>query len=610
MRRHAKKSVFIALLSFIIQASQPVMAGDIYVSTNGNDKADGTKEHPLATLEQALKQAREWRRLNNPAVNGGIYIKMCSGTYRQTKPIFLRSEDSGTASSPTTICPATNGENVSISGGTVVTGWKQGTDDSRIRPELRGKIWTADVPMLGNRIVETRQMWVNGRKAQRASQFAEGIMERMTDFRIADESIIIPTSSLKRVGLSADKTYPQMEMIVHQRWAIAILRVKDMQDLGNGDTRVTFHNPESHLEFAHPWPQPVIGGEKGNSSFCLVNTPELIDQPGEWYQDYPNGKIYYYPREGENMQTAEAFVPVLSKIVMAEGSNERPLSNITFNGITFEHSAWTKPSHEGLVTLQGGFAMIDAYKLLEPGLPEKAELENQAWIERPQSAISINHASGMNFTNCTFKHLSATALDYETACHSSIINGCTIEDIGGNGIMIGTFPDKGFETHVPYSPMVEADMCHNITVSNCHLSNAANEDWGAVGIAAGYVRDVTIDHNHVHHLPYSGICVGWGWTALESGMRNNHITNNDVHDFALMLYDAGGIYTLSNQPGSSITGNKIYNIGKSPYATNDRAFEIYFDEATDGFTVKDNICTGHFGYNKPGPAMVIENNHP
>ncbi len=36
----------------------------------------------------------------------------------------------------------------------------------------------------------------------------------------------------------------------------------------------------------HPWPQPVIDGEKGNSSFCLVNALELLDQPGEWYQDY------------------------------------------------------------------------------------------------------------------------------------------------------------------------------------------------------------------------------------------------------------------------------------------------------------------------------------
>ena len=41
-------------------------AGDIFVSpTAGNDKAAGTREAPLKTLEQALKQAREWRRLGS-----------------------------------------------------------------------------------------------------------------------------------------------------------------------------------------------------------------------------------------------------------------------------------------------------------------------------------------------------------------------------------------------------------------------------------------------------------------------------------------------------------------------------------------------------------------
>lgn len=606
MRRLVEKCAVMAALAVMAQLPVTVQAGDIYVSTTGDDSADGSREHPLATLEQALKQAREWRRLHKPQVNGGIYIKMCDGTYRIEKPLFLRPEDSGTAAFPTVICTADEGGKIVVSGGKKITGWQQGTADSRVRSDLQEKIWTADAPMNGNRMVETRQMWVNGNKALRASMCADGEMVRMIDFRTTDESIIVPTASLTKAGLNAANCR-QAEMVVHQRWAIAILRIKAMQDLGNGTTSVTFHNPESHLEFAHPWPQPVIGGERGNSSFNIVNALELLDEPGEWYQDYPSGKIYYYPRQGEDMTKAEAVVPVLEKLLMVEGSNERRVSNITFKNISFEHAAWTKPSHEGLVTLQGGFPMIDAYKLHEPGLPEKVELENQAWIERPQAAVSINHADNIDFIGCSFRHLAATGLDYEVSCSNSVINGCTIYDIGGNGIMIGTFPDKGFETHVPYSPKVATDMCHDIIVSGCELSDAANEDWGAVGIAAGYVRNVTINRNHVHHLPYSGICVGWGWTALESGMRSNHITNNEVHDFALMLYDAGGIYTLSNQPGSTITGNKIYNIGKSPYATNDRAFEIYFDEATDGFTVKDNDCTGHFGYNKPGPAMKIEN---
>ena len=65
-----------------------------------------------------------------------------------------------------------------------------------------------------------------------------------------------------------------------------------------------------------------------------------------------------------------------------------------------------------------------------------------------------------------------------------------------------------------------------------------------MGIGAGYVSGIDISHNEVCHLNYSGICVGWGWTSLESGMKNNRIEANYVHHFARRLYDAGGLYTL------------------------------------------------------------------
>ena len=129
-------------------------------------------------------------------------------------------------------------------------------------------------------------------------------------------------------------------MIVHQRWAIAILRVKSI-DAKDGQAVVRFHEPESHLEFAHPWPQPVIGGEKGNSSFCLTNALELLDQPGEWFQEYPSGTIYYYPQASENMETAEVIIPTLETLVTIDGTLSRPVKHIQFNGITFEHTSYT-----------------------------------------------------------------------------------------------------------------------------------------------------------------------------------------------------------------------------------------------------------------------------
>lgn len=599
-----KKTVLLFLLVFLME-NTGALAGEIFVAPGGCDTNPGTKEQPLHSLQNALKMAREWRRLNKKEAQGAIRIHVSGGEYQLVKPLFIRPEDSGSENSPTVIVgegkiPAT------ISGGMHIGGWKKGCEDNRLPKSIRQKVWVAEAPMQANRIVYCRQLWVNGKKAVRAQQGKYGELIRMKDFNIADKTITIPTPTQNL------KDAKELEMFVHQRWAVAILRVKAMNNLGNGITEVSFHEPESQLEFSHPWPQPVINGEKGNSSFCLVNAMQLLDSPGEWYQDYPSGKIYYLPREGEDMTTAECIVPVLSNLLAVDGTRERTVHNIQFENISFAHSAWTRPLFEGLVTLQAGFRMLDAYKLLEPGLPEKASLENQAWIARPEAAVRVNNASEIKFKDCGFSHLAATALDFEQGVISSQILGCKFSDIGGTGIMLGEFPDGGYETHVPYSPLIPGDLVRNITVADNEIYDAANEDWSCAGINAGYVCNTEICHNELHRLNYSGICVGWGWTPRESGMKNNKINCNYIHDFARQLYDVGGIYTLSNQPGSEMMRNRIEDIHPAPYATNNRAFYIYFDEATNGYTVTDNWMpdTVHIGYNQPGPDMKVKGNGP
>lgn len=596
-------------LSFIIFLGwfPSLFAGEIYVSLQGNDKNPGTKEAPFNTLNRAIKQAREWRRLNRSEVAGGIYIRLEEGVYAQRNSLFLRPEDGGTSDSPTVIC-AVDGAHPVISGGVAVTGWKRGCNHPAIPEKLRQKIWSAEAPLIGNRRVETRQMWVNGHKVQRAAQFPDGGLERMIDFNPEEQTITIPVS--QSVNSERLQNAGQLEMIVHQRWAIAILCVKSI-DVKDGQAVVRFHEPESHLEFAHPWPQPVIGGEKGNSSFCLTNALELLDQPGEWFQEYPSGTIYYYPQASENMETAEVIIPTLETLVTIDGTLSRPVKHIQFDGITFEHTSWMRPSYQGHITLQGGFPLLDAYKLQEPGLPEKAELENQAWITRPETAIRVRGAEHIDFKRCTFRHLSSTGLDYEWAVTASSVEDCQFTDIGGTALLVGAFPDGGFETHIPFIPADVRELCSHITIRNNFISNVTNEDWGCVGIGAGYVRNMDISHNEVCHLNYSGICVGWGWTSLESGMCNNRIEANYVHHFARRLYDAGGLYTLSNQPGSVMRNNRIEHLIEAPYATNDRAFYIYLDEATDGYTMENNWCPAErFDSNRPGKKNVWKNNGP
>lgn len=75
-------------------------------------------------------------------------------------------------------------------------------------------------------------------------------------------------------------------------------------------------------------------------------------------------------------------IPALETLVTIDGTLSRPVKHIQFNGITFEHTSWIRPSYQGHVTLQGGFPLLDAYKLQEPGLPEK-----QNWKIKPGSPV-------------------------------------------------------------------------------------------------------------------------------------------------------------------------------------------------------------------------------
>jgi hypothetical protein len=109
----------------------------------------------------------------------------------------------------------------------------------------------------------------------------------------------------------------------------------------------------------------------------------------------------------------------------------------------------------------------------------------------------------------------------------------------------------------------------------------------------------------VCYTSYTAISVGYGWTSTVNPMSNNHIDSNDVHHYALMLGDAGGIYTLSNQ-GQNSTMNYNYVHDFFPVAWADNGIQgIYLDEQTSGYSVIGNVFV-----NAVGDQTVHHNQSP
>ena len=172
-----------------------------------------------------------------------------------------------------------------------------------------------------------------------------------------------------------------------------------------------------------------------------------------------------------------------------------------------------------------------------------------------------------------------------------MIRGCHFHDISGTAIQIG---DVLEDDHHPDDPR---KIVKDNTVANCYIHDVGVEFKGSVGIFVGYTDGTTIAHNEIRDLPYTGVSVGWGWGEEDAGggaygqrpfyetpttAKNNRIELNHIHHVMQELNDGGGIYTLSNQPGTVIRGNHIHDNRGSPGG-------IYLDEGSGFIEITGNL---------------------
>ena len=591
------------LTAICILCSHWLLAGEIWISPKGSDFNDGTRQSPKATLTSALRQAREWRRTEDNRIQGGITIYMEGGTYAFYEPFFIRPEDSGTKESPT-IIRSVGDEKVILSGGISINGWKK-----------QGKVWVADVPVFNGRPLDFRQLWVNGKKAVRARDVEDfEKMNRICSVDEKNEILYVPAVSIRRlIDNKGNLKAKYAEMVLHQMWCVANLRIRSVEVQGDS-AAIRFHQPESRIQFEHPWPRPMVTTDGHNSAFYLTNARELQDVPGEWYHDIDARKVYYYPREGEKMQEAEVIVPAVETLVRVEGTVDRPVCHIRFEKITFSYTTWMRPSEKGHVPLQAGMYLTDGYRI-DPKMQRNYlnhPLDNQGWLGRPAAAVRVVAARQIDFERCRFEHLGSTGLDYEEAVQGGVVRGCLFRDIAGNGLLVGSFSPAAHETHLPYDPADRREVCTQQQINNCYFTEIGNEDWGCLAIAAGYVGDVNIEHNEISEVPYSGISLGWGWTQTVNCMRNNRVHANLIHHYAKHMYDVAGIYTLGSQPKSYVTENCVHSIYKPGYVHDpNHWFYLYTDEGSSFITVRDNWTEGEkYLQNANGPGNVWENNGP
>ena len=566
----------------VVIKPENIMA-EYYVSNNGNDSNDGTKDKPFATIERARDEVRKI----NSDMTGNIIVHIAEGTYILDNTLNFDERDS-----------ATNGFSIKYvgDGETVISGGQEIGNFTLFDDEKN--IYCAKVPDG----FTFRQLYLDGVKLTRArsntdfstrivgaSRFnADGTMIP-ENLNYGGEDSLVP-AAYGEVYLNASKfgdfnNLEQVELHVLTAWVKNVLRVKSAVT-NDGITSIRIQDDESKLIFNRM--HPNIDGYSHMSThdfvYYIENAYELIDTDNEWYLDENTNMVYIKVPESTDMNTASVIAPRLENLLTVKSQNSSKIQNLSFEGITFRYTNWTVPSERGLVDVQAG--MYANYCIFKT---------NDMGVLRPSAAVYVAGTENFTIKDCTVENMGAAGIDLHYGTKNSVIQDNLIQNISGNGIMVGKFVvDENTDIHVVYNPEDESDICTGDRIVNNRVMHIGTDYESSVGICAGYPRDILIANNEVAYAPYTGISVGFGWSNADNAMKNNRILNNEIHHTSQILCDAGGIYTLSKQPGSEMSGNYIHNIVLPEWADYGTS-GIYMDEQTEGYTVKYNVLENACG---------------
>jgi len=531
------------------------------------------------------------------AAHKGDHILLKGGTYRLDAPLLLGPQNSGVTWS------AAPGEKPVISGGVVVSGWT---------PDTNGR-FKATV-----NLDNFRQLWVNGQRAQRARG---AVPANMADWGKIEATVKKGTNPPGTTGTPGcvpcelDKISPagytttdvklldwknpqDIEFGYNGEWTHPIVKVEKISKSDDGKVIIEMSQPGLFLNQRK-------GGFQIKLPYYMENALELLDQPGQWYFDRPAHTLYYIPRPGEDMAKVEVIAPKLETLVEVKGTLENPVTDIRFEGLTFSHATWLRPSSKlGHPDAQANFIQPADNSYFRPENEKGWVPVNGEHVKSPANII-VDAGRGISFESCVFTALGGAGLDLQNGAQGNSVNHCMFTDISGSGIQIGGVSKED------HHPSDVRSVVKDNRISNNTITKVGQDYYASVGIFYGYTEGTVISHNEISWSPYSGITGGWGWGMLEvpttkfvtpmiyttpTPCKNNIIEGNNIHHFMLLRRDGGGVYMLGRQTGTVIRGNCIHDAGPGTFGG------IYLDEGS-----ADIEACGNLLYNFPAHAYHFNN---
>ena len=287
-------------------AGMPQSSGEVfYVSLQGNDAWSGRlpepnaarTDGPLATLARARDAIRSMRA--EETLRRPVIVYMRGGVYTLGAPLVFLTDDSGTPEAPITYT-SYPGEEVVLSGGRTITGWKkshlasdggqsgEGGNVAGAIQKSRPELWTVEVSGVKEGEWHFRQLFVNGERRQRARAPNTGFYRADGEFLPGN-----PTRFKFHPGdiHAAWADQGDVEVVGLEKWAEFRMPLKAV-DTGTNTATLSAER------------QPF--GDDQNARYWVENAADALDAPGEWYLDRRTGMLSYFAKPGEDMSGAQS----------------------------------------------------------------------------------------------------------------------------------------------------------------------------------------------------------------------------------------------------------------------------------------------------------------
>lgn len=518
---------------------------DIYVAPNGSDENDGSKAAPFATWQRANEEVAKY----NAEMTGHIVVHFAGGNYPIAEKMTMNEKISG-RNGYKVIYKGDDLLNPPVfNGGTKIEGWQ---------PQQGSPIWVADA----SNVEDTRNLYVNEYPAALARsryRYQPSSLYQIEGSKYDSDGFNVSTTNFPN-----HFTHPEDMMIVWPiLWTTSRTPV-DAVHFSNDIVTFKMQQPEwtcatSLGGGAHLYVDP-------SDSFILENAIELLDEPGEFFFDKYEKKIYYYPYNEEDMTTANTWVATTEGLLNMSGSSlQMKVANVEFNNLKFQYGAWNEVSAIGLKENQTDQMYV-------------ASTPDAVWyreVMKP-AQVTIENAEYIDIKNCDFVNLGSNCLNMTNGVLNANVVGNMFRDSAATGLVVGNWNHK-------VELADDQQRCEYITISNNVFHRVAYEHCGSAAMAIYYPAHVWVTHNDVRDVPYTGISVGWGWGMWNpEEVRDIHVLSNYVENVTSQNHDGAHIYTLGRMQDTTIKYNYLVEAG-------DYRGGIYLDECSADILAEENV---------------------